>query len=287
METANLEIKNLSKSYGEFSLSGVSFNVPKGSIVGFIGENGAGKTTTIKLILNMIHKDGGDIRVFGLDHRESEKEIKEKLGVVLDETYFHDNLRPGDIAAILRRIYPEWDDAKYAALLSRFGLPGNKTVKEFSKGMKTKLSITAALSHNPRMLILDEATSGLDPVVRSEILDVFRDYIQDEDRSILISSHITSDLEKVADYIVFIHKGRIVLNEPKDELLYDYCLVKCGNADFDALSGGDIIGARRNGFGCSVLMKNREQVRRRYPGLVIDNVTLEDIMTYIAGRENQ
>lgn len=191
-----LEVKDLVKRYQDFTLDHVSFSLPKGSILGFIGENGAGKTTTLKLILNLIQKESGRVTLFGMDHMKEERRIKEQIGVVFDESYFHDTLSPKDVASVLCRVYPTWDDRLFDRYLGRFSLPKDKVLKEFSRGMKMKLSIASALAHKPKLLILDEATSGLDPVVRNEILDVFLEFIQDEDHSVLLSSHITSDLEK-------------------------------------------------------------------------------------------
>ncbi len=204
-----LELSHITKDYGSFRLDDISFSLPGGAILGLIGENGAGKTTTIKCILNLIHRDAGEIRVLGQDNLAQERAIKEDLGVVLDESVFHDSLRPRDVDRIMARLYKGWDSALFARYCGKFSLPNEKTIKEFSKGMKMKLSIAAALAHRPRLLILDEATSGLDPVAREEILDEFLDFIQDEEHSVLLSSHITSDLEKCADYIVYLHRGEL------------------------------------------------------------------------------
>ncbi|WP_286947685.1 ABC transporter ATP-binding protein, partial [Acetobacterium sp. UBA5834] len=217
--TNAIEIKNLNKNYQDFQLKDVSFKVPRGSIVGFIGENGAGKTTTIKAILNLIKRDGGTIEMLGMDNLKDEKKIKASVGVVMDGCNFHDNLKTGDISKMLASIYKNWNQKLYQQYLKKFKLPENKIIKEFSRGMKMKLQIAVALSHEPELLILDEATSGLDPIVREEILDVFMEFIQDEEHAILISSHITSDLDKIADYIVFIHQGEILLDEEKETLL--------------------------------------------------------------------
>ena len=200
-----LEIKDLCKSYGDFALNHVNLTIPGGTIMGLIGENGAGKTTTIKCILNLIRRDSGTITILGKDNVADERAAKLEVGVVLDECFFHDSLRPKDLKRILGPVYPTWDDNLYADYLKKFKLPEEKLIKEFSRGMKMKLSLAAALAHQPRLLILDEATAGLDPVVRDEILDEFLSFICDEDHAILISSHITSDLEKAADYITYIH----------------------------------------------------------------------------------
>lgn len=281
LEQNNLEITGLSKEYTGFRLNNISFSVPQGCIMGLIGENGAGKTTTLKLILNLIRRDAGSIKIFGKDNIKEEKAIKEQLGVVLDESCFHETLTAVNIAVIMGKIYKgSWDNGLYESYIRKFALPKDKTVKEYSRGMKMKLSIAAALAHHPRFLILDEATSGLDPVVRSEILDVFFDFIQDEQHSVLMSSHITSDLEKVADYITFIHKGEIVLSEAKDTLLENHGVIKCGSGDLGRLEKRDIVSVRNNGFGCEVLTANKAEVQRKYRGLTVDNATLEDIMLF-------
>ena len=214
----NLEVKNLRKKYNGFELKDINLELPKGMIMGLIGENGAGKTTTIKSILNLIKIDKGEIKIFGLNIKENEKKIKEDIGVVLDDGFFSEYLNPADINKIMRKMYKNWDEKLYFKYLEDFKLPKNKISKEFSSGMKMKLKIAVALSHHPKLLILDEPTSGLDPVARSEILDIFQDFIQNEDNSIFVSSHITSDLEHIADYITFINEGKIVLSKTRDEL---------------------------------------------------------------------
>ena len=211
-----LEIRGLTKRYDGFSLENVSFSIPEGSVMGFIGENGAGKTTTIRLILDGIRRDAGEIRIFGKDNIQYGQEVRGEIGAVFDECYFPQDFRPADLDAVFRRIYPRWDAELYRSYLERFELPQRKTVKEYSRGMKMKLSIACALSHHPRLLLLDEATSGLDPIVRDEILDIFRGFMEDETHTILFSSHITSDLERLADYVSFLHKGKLLFSLPRD-----------------------------------------------------------------------
>ncbi|QOX62507.1 ABC transporter ATP-binding protein [Anoxybacterium hadale] len=276
----SIEIANLSKSFDQFQLKDVNLTLPKGSIMGFIGENGAGKTTTIKLILNQLKADAGKISILGYDHIREEKKLKEEIGVVFDESYFHDNIKPKHISKIMERIYRNWDCEMFSRYLKAFRLPEDKITKDFSRGMKMKLSLATALSHHPKLLILDEPTSGLDPVIRNEILDIFLDFIQDEEHSILFSSHITSDLEKVADYITFLHEGTILFSESKDELLADYGLLLCGTADFSSVDKGDIIGHRENRFGHEMLIRKKDEMSKKYKGLTIDSVTLEDIMLF-------
>lgn len=278
--TNSIKISGLCKSYGDFALDHIDLKLPGGSIMGLIGENGAGKTTTIKCILNLIRRDAGTITLMGYDNIAQEQQAKAEVGVVLDECYFHDTLRPTDIHTILSRVYENWDKALFASCLKKFQLPECKYVKEFSRGMKMKLSLAAALAHHPKLLILDEATAGLDPVVRDEILDEFLNFIQDEEHSILISSHITSDLEKAADYVTYLHKGRAVLQGAKDELLDTYGRLVCSRADLAAVDPALLEGTRVSQFGCEALVKDQQAFRRRYPDLTVDPVTLEDIMVF-------
>lgn len=281
-----IEIKKLNKKYNDFNLKDVSFNVPKGCIVGFIGENGAGKTTTIKAMLNLIKPDDGIIQMLGMDICKEEKKIKEEVGVVLDGCNFHDNLKVGDISRMMSSIYKKWNEPVYRQFLKKFKLPENQIIKEYSRGMKMKLQIAVALSHDPKILILDEATSGLDPIVREEILDVFMEFIQDEEHAILISSHITSDLDKIADYIVFIHQGEILLDEEKETLLSTRGVLKCGEEDFRKLDQDESIRYRRNHFGFEVLVKDKEAIKKKFPDAVVDGVTIEEIMLfYIKGEK--
>lgn len=286
-----LEIKNLTKNFSGFTLDHVSFTLPKGSIMGFIGENGAGKTTTLKLILNELKKDEGTVRIYGMDPDVDELACKEMLGLVFDQSYFYEGMCAREISQVMARMFRNWDSDYFTKLIKQFELPEKQSFKEFSRGMKMKLSIATALAHSPKLLLLDEATSGLDPVVRNEILDLFMDFIQDEEHSILLSSHITSDLEKIADYITFIHKGKIVLTESKDVLLSDYGVLKCGAKDFLQLNGaieqGLVIGYRRNAFGYEALVSDRNSALRKFPGMVLDRVTLEDIMMFYVNRECQ
>lgn len=282
-----LELEGLSKSYDDFTLKNVDFNLPKGSIMGLVGENGAGKTTIIKLILNLIKKESGSIKVFGSDNIENEQQIKEKIGVVLDESYFHDNLRLKDINLIMSNIYSNWDKNVFFYYVKKFKLPLDKIVKELSKGMKMKLSIAVALSHDPQFLILDEPTSGLDPIVRSEILDIFLDFIQDEEKSILFSTHITSDLDKIADYITFVHEGAIIFSESKDEMINNFGIIKCGKDDFNQIDKKDIVGYRKNKFGYEVLINDKHRNETKYNKYIIDSTNLEDIMLLYIGREQE
>ena len=273
-----LEIRGLTKRYDGFSLENVSFSIPEGSVMGFIGENGAGKTTTIRLILDGIRRDAGEIRIFGKDNIQYGQEVRGEIGAVFDECYFPQDFRPADLDAVFRRIYPRWDAELYRSYLERFELPQRKTVKEYSRGMKMKLSIACALSHHPRLLLLDEATSGLDPIVRDEILDIFRGFMEDETHTILFSSHITSDLERLADYVSFLHKGKLLFSLPRDELLDTYGLMQFPEQKLRAIRAQDVIRFRRGTFGCEALIRDRYTARELYPDFPVQPAALDEIM---------
>ena len=280
-----IEVKGLCKSYGDFALRDVSFTLPGGSIMGLIGENGAGKSTTIKAILNLIRRDAGEIRLMGCDNVRQERQARAEVGVVLDECFFHDTLRPKDVGRILAPAFRGWDDGLYRDYLNKFQLPGGKLIKEFSRGMKMKLSLAAALAHRPRLLILDEATSGLDPLVRDEILEEFLAFISDEDHAILISSHIISDLEKVADYITYIHRGQVVLSDSKDDILDRYGRLACSREQLAGVDPADLVRVRKSAVQCEALVADREGFRRKYPQLMVERISLEEIMLLIGKGE--
>ncbi|MGN0701461.1 MAG: ABC transporter ATP-binding protein [Oscillospiraceae bacterium] len=282
-----IEISSLTKKYDGFTLDGISFNVAKGSIMGFIGQNGAGKTTTIKALLNIISADSGSIKLLGLDHIQHEQEVKEQLAAVFDEMPFPESFTANQISIMFGGLYGNWDESRFFAYLDRFGLPRKKKIAKFSKGMKMKLQIAAALSHGAKLLIMDEATTGLDPVVRNEILDIFREYLQDEENSILMSSHITGDLEKIADSVTFIDKGKILLTGFKDEILESHGVIKCGKADFGEIAPEDYISARISDFGAEVMVSDKAAAKRKYPSLAIDKTTLEEIMLFYVNREKK
>lgn len=275
-----LEVEKLCKTYekSDFRLKDVSFCVPGGSIMGFVGENGAGKTTTINCILNALFKDSGTVRIFGKEMSDEDISIREDLGVVFDNSSFSGQLDAGKLSRVMAGIYSRWDHEEFVRYLEKFQIPANKKIRTFSRGMSMKLSIAAALSHQPKLLILDEATTGLDPVVRDEILDVFLDFVQDEGHSILLSSHITSDLEKIADYITFIHQGTIILTASKDELIYEYAVMRCKQSQFDVVEKPDILAYRKRDYQVDVLVKNRKEMERKYRDVVIDQVSIDDIM---------
>ena len=279
-----LEIHELTKKYEDFTLDHISFQVPSGSIVGLIGENGAGKTSTINAVLGLIKKDSGEIEILGENADNLSSPVKEEIGVVFDGSNFSEELTPVKLNKVLRDVYSSWDQALFRKLLEQMEVPLSKKIKTFSKGMKMKLSIAVALAHHPRLLILDEATSGLDPVMRDDILDMFLDFVQDEEHSILVSSHITSDLEKVADYIVFIHKGKIIFAKSKDELLENYGIIKCGREQFEALDKEDQIISRRLDHEWQVLTADRNRAQKTYPRALVIPATIDEIMLlYVKG----
>ena len=282
-----IEIKGLTKRYDGFTLDNVSFDVPKGSIMGFIGQNGAGKTTTINALLNIVKKDEGEIKLLGLDSVKDEFEVKSQIAAVFDELPFDDRLNANDINKILREVFEQWSSETFFGYLDRFSLPRKKKFGKFSKGMKMKLQIASALSHNAKLLIMDEATTGLDPVVRNEILDIFLEYLQNEEHTILMSSHITSDLDKVADSVTFIDKGKLLISGYKDDILDSHGVLKCTKNDYREIDPEDIISARLSDFGAEVMVADRAECSRKYSGAVIDPATLEEIMIYYVNRSKK
>ena len=282
MEAA-LQVTDLTKTYPGFKLDHVSFTLPQGAVMGLIGENGAGKSTTIKAILDLIRKEDGTVTFWGRKLSES-KQLKEDIGVVFGQGNFYETLTPTQIGSISAAAYTQWDQATYEGYLTRFQLPKDKVLKTFSNGMRTKLGIAVALSHHPKLLILDEATSGLDPVVREDILDVFWEFVQDERHSILMSSHITSDLEKIADCITFLHQGKLLFCKPEDELRYQYGVLRCGEAQLKRLDSSEILAYRKEPYQIDVLVADKEAARRRHPDMVVDDATIDDILLlYVKG----
>ncbi|MCQ2417768.1 MAG: ABC transporter ATP-binding protein [Oscillospiraceae bacterium] len=282
-----IELKGVTKKYDGFTLNNVSFAVPKGSIMGFIGQNGAGKSTTIKAILGIIGIDSGEIQIFGKDHLKEEYELKEDIAAVFDELPFHDSLNAKQINIIMSGMYRNWDKALFFRYLDRFGLPQKKKCGKFSKGMRMKLQIAVALSHGAKLLIMDEATTGLDPVVRNEILDIFLEYLQDENKSILMSSHITSDLEKIADCVTFIDNGEILLSDYKDSILESHAVIRCSKADYTMIDQNDFISARVTDFGADVMVSDKNAMQQKYPKLMIEPTTLEEIMLFYVNRKKK
>ena len=277
-----IEIKNLKKKYDDkFELGEIDITIPKGVIVGLIGENGAGKTTLIKLMLNIIKSDNGEIKIFGKDNKRKEKEIKEDIGVVLDNMFFPELLNAKDINNSRKDIYKNWDSKLYFSYLKEFDLPDNKSLKSMSKGMRKKLEIATALAHKPKLLILDEPTSGLDPVIRNEVLDIFQKFIEDEEHGVLLSTHITSDLEHIADEIIFIDKGKKVLQKSRDEIIDNYGILKCDIDYFSNIDKKDIITYKKTKYAYEILVDDKEKTSKKYPSCVIDKITLEDLMVLV------
>lgn len=275
-----LELENITKSFSKsnFTLDNLSFALPYGNILGFVGENGAGKTTTIGCILNTIHKDSGTIRLFGKEMQDDDTALREKIGVVYDGDNFPGFWTAKQLSQVMSGFYTCWDHGLFEKYLEEFKLPYTQKIKHFSRGMSMKLAIAAALSHHPQLLILDEATSGLDPIMRDEMLDIFLDFVQEEDHSILLSSHITSDLEKVADYITFIHNGRLILTASKDDLIYRYAVLRCKESQFQALDPADVIAFRKRDFQIDVLVADGKAVEKKYKDIVTDHVSIDEIM---------
>lgn len=284
-ETKNvIEIKNITKDYGDFKLDNVSFNVTTGSVCGFIGQNGAGKTTTIKSILDVISVDAGEIYVFGQNIKNDSAKLREDIGVVFDEMGFHEFMTGKDINIMMKNIYKNWDEEIFFEYLKKFSLPSKKPCGDFSRGMRMKLQIAVAMSHHAKLLIMDEPTSGLDPIVRSEIIQIFRDYVDEEDHSILLSSHITSDLEKIADEVVFINRGRIVLAGNKDEILEKHGVIKCKKSEMPKISESLLVKVEDEGVDVTILVNDRRACEKLYPGMVIEQASLEDIMLFYVNK---
>lgn len=274
MENA-LELRGLRKNYKHFTLDNVSLTLPKGCIMGFIGENGAGKSTTIKTMLGLIRKDGGEIRILGKDPIQ-DRSVMEKVGLVLDSGFFPQEMNAKQLGSSMVHIYKGWDLEAYRRFLERFQIAPDKKIKEYSRGMVMKLSLAVALSHGAELLVLDEATSGLDPIVRDDILDILYDFIQDEEHSVFLSSHITGDLEKIADYIAFIHEGKLLMVGEKDDLLETYGLLHCTREQLQELDPSAVTGYRNSEFGVTALVK-----RYRLPGdYQVENASLDDILLY-------
>ncbi|MEF2292754.1 ABC transporter ATP-binding protein [Virgibacillus dokdonensis] len=278
-----IEVKNLKKEIGTLRIEGLNFTVPQGRIVGLVGENGAGKTTTIKLMMDVMEKDEGEVLFFG---KTLNKAIKEEIGVVYDEINFYEKINAIKIDKVLKGIFQSWDSDKYFQLLDRFKLHKSQLLGNYSKGMKMKLNIIIGLAHSPKLLILDEPTSGLDPSARMEMLDLFLEFIQNEEHSILISSHITNDLERIADYIVMIHDGKIILQLDKDELLYKYGIIRCSEKQLQYIPKNVIFAYHKTNSLCEVVIKDAPGMKEAYPELTIDGLSIDDMMAiYIKGEK--
>ena len=282
-----LELQQICKTFpkSNFILDKLSFSLPYGAILGFVGENGAGKTTTIGCILNTVRKDSGMVKLFGKEMRDIDTDIREKIGVVYDGDNFPGFWTAKQLSQVMEGIYTQWDNALFQKYLEDFHLPVKQKIKNYSRGMTMKLAIAAALSHHPQLLILDEATSGLDPIMRDEMLDVFLEFVQEESHSILLSSHITSDLEKVADYVAFIHNGKLIMTVSKNDLVYNYAVMRCKESQFLALDPSDIIAYRKRDFQIDVLVANGKEAGRKYKGAVVDHVSVDEIMLLLVKGE--
>ncbi len=279
-----IELNQAQKRYSDFVLGPLTLSLPSGCILGLVGENGAGKTTTIKLLLNLIRRDGGRVSVLGKDPASCGPGIKEDLGVVLDEVGFPDCLTPAQLDKVFRHTYSRWDSQEYHALLRRFQLPQAKPFSDFSKGMKMKLGLAVALSHHPKLLILDECTAGLDPVVRDEVVEMIYDFTRQEDHSVLFSSHIVGDLEKLCDYVAFLHQGKLLLLEEKDRLLEDYRRISLPLSQLEALPGSAVLSRRQTPYGAEVLVKKENLPA----GFAASPVSLEELFVLlIKGREHR
>ncbi|MCQ2497302.1 MAG: ABC transporter ATP-binding protein [Lachnospiraceae bacterium] len=279
-----IEVKNVTKDYGDFKLDNISFAVPEGSVCGFIGQNGAGKTTTIRLILDVIRADAGEVFLFGENIKNDSAKLREDIGIVYDEMGFHEFMTGRDINIMMKNIYKNWDEKAFFDYLNKFALPAKKKCGDFSRGMRMKLQIAVALSHNAKLLIMDEPTSGLDPIVRNEMIQIFREYVVEEDHSILLSSHITADLEKLADTVVFINGGKIVLAGNKDDMLETHGLVKCKKEELDSISKSLIVNVQPGVYGCEVLVNDRAACEKLYPGMVVEPANLEEIMLFYVNK---
>ena len=282
-----VELKGVTKDYGDFKLDQVSFTVPEGSVCGFIGQNGAGKTTTIKLMLDVIKADQGEIRLFGENIEKDSARLREDIGVVFDEMGFHEFMTGRDINIMMKNIYKNWDEDVFFDYLKRFSLPTRKKCGDFSRGMRMKLQIAVALSHHAKLLIMDEPTSGLDPIVRNEMIQIFREFVIEEDHTILLSSHITGDLEKLADEVVFINAGKIVLAGNKDDILEKHGLLKCKKSELEKISEPLIVNVAPGTFGVEVLVNDRKACEKLYPQMVIEPASLEDIMLFYVNKDSK
>lgn len=282
-----LELHQVCKTFPKtnFTLDHVSFSIPYGSIMGFVGENGAGKTTTIGCVLNTVSKDSGTIKIFGKELADTDTELKEKIGVVYDGDNFPAYWTAEQLSDVMQGLYTNWDNELFKKYLNDFRLLPNQKIKSYSRGMTMKLAVAAALSHHPQLLILDEATSGLDPIMRDDMLDVFLEFVQDENHSILLSSHITSDLEKIADYITFIHNGKLIMAASKNDLVYNFAVMRCKESQFLELDPGDILVYRKRDYQIDVLVSNGNEIQRKYRNAVIDHVSVDEIMLLLVKGE--
>ena len=279
-------LRGILKQYKDFTLGPVDLTVPAGSIVGLIGENGAGKTTLLKILCGVNRADGGTAELLG--RSPADPAARARLGVVFEDAFFYESFTAGQVGHSLAGVFgAHWNTAAYCRYLTRFGLDTGKKIKEYSRGMRLKLGLAAALAHDPELLVLDEATAGLDPVVRGELLDLFLEFIQDERHSIIMSSHITTDLQQVADSIAYLHRGQLLFHENKDELLQEYGVLRCDENTLTSLPADLVVSTKHGAFGCESLVKDRAAVREFLPDTVCDAAGLDDIMQFYSGRDSQ
>ena len=278
-----VEIRGLCKSFGSFGIRNLDLDIPRGYVVGLIGENGAGKTTLIKCITGANIPDSGEVRLFGsLDRNGSEG----RLGVVFDECHFFQQMSGRQVGRTMSGLFPKWDQESYERMMSSFGIDLDKKLKDYSRGMRMKVQVAVALSHSPDIVLMDEATAGMDPAARDEFLDIVMEYMQDESHSVLMSSHITTDLERIADYIVFIHKGRVVFNDSKDSILENYGIVRGSASKVLSIGEENIVSTRKDDYGMSALVSDRNGIKEAYPELVVDPASLDDIMVMVIRGES-
>lgn len=273
-----VEVNGISKNYSNFSLNYITFSVPKGSIVGLVGENGAGKSTTLKAILNICSIDEGNIKFYGKDIASLTESDKENIGVVFDDSVFYENLTALELEKIFSKIYMKWDRQYYLGMLTKFNIAVDKKLCEYSKGMKTKLGLICALSHHPKLLVIDESLSALDPVMRDEVLDLLLEFVEDDENAVLFSSHIIEDLQKIADYIVFINHGELVFEKSKDELLYSNAIIRCRSNQLNEIDKKDLIAFVKDENGIAALVHNYDNVRVKYKNLLVDHTSIDEIM---------
>lgn len=277
-----IEIKNLTKQYDDFTLKDISLNIPSGTVVGLIGENGAGKSTLISSIIGILKSNHTKLNIFDKSIDEDEKEIKNDIAVIFDETHFNLEFTPKFIGLLMSKTYPHWNMNKYNQYLRQFNIPQKKKLKKFSRGMKMKLEFAIAFSHNAKLIILDEATSGLDPIIRDEILTILREFTEEENHTVLMSSHITSDLDKISDYIAFLHHGQLLFMKSYEELHENYGIIHGGKDLVESLNEEDIIGIIKEPYSFSILIKNRLDIQKVFTDLEISRPTIEEIMLFYA-----
>lgn len=281
-----LEVNGLVKRYPAFSLDSVSFSLPEGCVTGFIGANGAGKTTTIRSILNLAHKDAGTIKIFGLDAEEHEKEIKDRIGIIMDGSYFYNDLSMRDMKSIIAPAYSKWSDADYQSYMDKFDLDPKQKISTLSSGMRMKYALVLALSHQAELLIMDEPTSGLDPLVRSQFLEIIKEYMKNGGKGVFFSTHITSDLDKIADMLILINGGKIIFQRNKDDLLDTFRTVKGNTTALNDQNKKLIRGLRVSAFGFTGITDQVPEIKKEMPDVLLEKATIEDIMLAYIGGDN-